>query len=348
MVRIHPPGLLCERLPSGNVRWRVRAIGDKSRKTTVPPPDDPDFFAAYDAARHGRKYDKQKPVTHSLAWLVGEYEKAMAERVAAGLLDGGTLKQRSAFYARLCGRYGAKNMRMPAHKLVEFRDSILATPGAADNMVKAVRALYAWAIERGTVQANPAAGIGTVNRSRGAVAWSIDDLRKFREAHPKGTMPHLALSLFMFTACRIGDAATLGRANERTFDGVTWLCWQPAKKGSAPVEVPILPPLAQAIAAQKVIGPTYLLNGWGKSFASSAALGNWFRDRVREAGLTDRSPHGIRKAAGELMAIEGATQYHIMAVQGHTQAKTSEVYTRGVNRRKLASDAVAKLASMDW
>lgn len=341
------PGLLCERHGKG-VRWRVREQGNKHKKTTVPPPDHPDFAAAYDAARFGRKHNPNKPIQESLAWFVGEYEKAMQERVAAGLMHPSTLKQRSAFYARLCGRYGNKRMDMPQHKLVEFRDTMLKTPGAADNMVKAVRALYAWGIERGIVSANPATGIGKVNVSRGAIPWSVDDLRQFRECHPQGTMAHLALSLFMFTACRVGDVVTLGRDNEETRDGVTWICWQPAKKGSAPVEIPILPPLARSIRAQKIIGPTYLLSGWGKPFASSAAFGNWFRDRVREAGLTDRSPHGIRKASGELMALEGATQYHVMAVHGHTQAKTSEVYTRGANRRQLAAAAVAKLAQMEW
>lgn len=176
----------------------------------------------------------------------------------------------------------------------------------------------------------------------------MDDLQAFRDRHPKGTMAHLALTRFMFTACRIGDAYRLGRGHERKIHGITYLDWQPEKKGSARVTIPILPPLADAISAQTLIGPTYLLNGWGRPFASSAAFGNWFRDRVGEAGLENRSPHGIRKAAGELMALEGASQYHIMAVHGHTQAKTSEGYTQGVNRQKLAAEAMRMLSDMAW
>jgi integrase len=352
-MRVNLPGLLIERTSSGAVRYRVRPAGNKTRriKLTVPP-DHPDFSAQYNDARNGQEPRQAKIATaaipRSLAWLMDEYENAMAAKVRAGLMDAGTAKQRTAFYARLRPKYGDKHMEMPRAKVIEIRDSMAATPGAADNMVKSLRALFAWAVESERMKDNPAKGIGKINRGTGAIAWSVDDLEQFRQRHPKGTMPHLALTLMMFTACRIGDVVTLGRGNEVKRDGITYLAWNPGKRGSAPVTVPVLPPLAEAIAAQKVVGSAYLLNAHGKPFASGAAFGNWFRDRVSEAGLTDRSPHGIRKAAGELMALAGATQYHIMAVLGHSNAKTSEVYTQGVNRQRLAEEAVNLMRKMNW
>ncbi|EDM71087.1 Possible integrase/recombinase [Roseobacter sp. AzwK-3b] len=327
--------------------------GQKSRKIALGvDPDHPEFMERYTRARNGKRpeipREEDKAIPQSLSWLIAKFEKSMQERVRAGAMHPGTLKQRSAFYDRLRAPYGDKHMEMPRSKIIEIRDSMIATPGAADNMVKALRALYAWSVENGFVRSNPASGIGKINRGTGATPWSIDDLRAFKDHHSKGSMAHLALTLFMFTACRISDVVILGRQHEIERGGITYLDWQPAKKGSARVTVPILPPLADAIAAQKVVGSTYLLNGHGKPFASAAAFGNWFRDRVREAGLDGRSPHGIRKAAGELMALQGATQYHIMAVHGHTQAKTSEGYTRGVNRQRLAAEAMQKMASMEW
>ena len=154
-------------------------------------------------------------------------------------------------------------------------------------------------------------------------------------------MAHLALTLFVFTAARIEDVAKFGRHNEVARSGTTFLEWQPAKRGSSFVSIPILPPLERAISAQTIVGPTYLLN-------AKDAFGNWFRDRVREAGLENRSPHGIRKAAGELLALQGASQYHIMAVHGHSSAQTSEVYTAKVNRARLAEEAMQKLAGLEW
>jgi len=37
-----------------------------------------------------------------------------------------------------------------------------------------------------------------------------------------------------------------------------------------------------------------------------------------------------------------------MSIHGHTQAKTSEVYTKGVERWKMAADAMRTLESMEW
>jgi integrase len=161
-------------------------------------------------------------------------------------------------------------------------------------------------------------------------------------------MAHLCLTLFMFTACRISDAIKLGRTHEFERAGIKGLGWQPTKKGSAFVEIPMLPPLFTATRVMTVQGPTYLLTEYGTPFKSPEGLRNRFRKWCDEAGLNHLSSHGIRKATGNLLAQEGASQYQIMSIHGHTQAKTSEVYTKGVERWRLAADAMSSLSSMDW
>jgi hypothetical protein len=37
-----------------------------------------------------------------------------------------------------------------------------------------------------------------------------------------------------------------------------------------------------------------------------------------------------------------------MAIHGHAQARTSETYTQGVNRRKLAAAAMDKMRGLAW
>ena len=204
--------------------------------------------------------------------------------------------------------------------------------------------------ERGEIAQNPAAGIAPINKAPkgGARPWTAADLKAFKRAHPKGTTAHLWLTLQAFTACRIGDAIWLGRDQETIHNGSTWLEWQPRKKGSAPVSIPVLPQLFEATRASNVIGPAYILNEQGRPFASSEAL----RVRVQrwciDAGLHGRSSHGVRKAVAELMAESGCTQHQIMAVMSHTQAKTSEVYTKGAERRILAADGMQALADVKW
>lgn len=159
---------------------------------------------------------------------------------------------------------------------------------------------------------------------------------------------YLWLTLQAFTACRIGDAIWLGRDQEVTHNGQSWLAWQPRKKGSAPVSIPMLPPRFKATRAAKIVGPTYILNENGKPFASTEALRVRVQRWCNSAGLSGCSSHGVRKAAAELMAESGCSQHQIMAVMAHTEARTSEIYTKGVQRRILAADGIQALAGLDW
>lgn len=351
------PGLLREPLPSGNFRYRVRVEGDKKRRITLTTtPDDDAFLDEYKAARRGitsgGSTDSRAP-ERSFAWLTFQFEDAMQARVDRGEMDPRTLKQRASFFARLRGDYGDFEMEMPRRAVIKIRDSMADTPGAANNCVKSLRAMYAWALEREIVSANPTDHVRALptsaRKEKGAKPWAVEDLQQFRHVHKEGTTAHTALSLFMFTACRLDDARDFGPHSIRQIDGVEYLDWQPKKKGSARVTIPLMPPLKRAVELSgNSNAERWLLTGWGKPFSSVNSFGNWFRERVEEAGLTGLSPHGIRKAAGNLMAMSGVSQYHIMAVHGHTQAKTSEVYTAGVNRAALARDAMKAMSGIEW
>jgi integrase len=359
-MRVDFSGYWAEKLPSGAIRHRVRVQGETRRKIVIPVgPDHPDFGNHYWAARNGEKWVPAKaaePIKRSLEWLVARYLDHLERQVAAGIRSPLTLRTRRSILRRMCeirdddgDRYGGNDVEAPSSAWVKARDAWAHTPAEADNMVKAVRAMYEWALERGEVEVNPVKGVKKIHVSRGgAVPWSVDDLKAFKDRHAPGTMAHLWLTLEAFTACRIDDARRLGRANEQVRAGRVWLVWQPGKKGSAPVEIPMLPPLVKATRAQKLVGSTYLLTAHGRPFASAKALGNRVAKWCEEAGLTDRSSHGIRKAVGELLAEMGCTEYMVMSIMAHTQAQTSAIYTKGARRRVLAGDAMALLESVEW
>ena len=198
-MRINVPGLLDEK----GRGWRVRVKGNKRKRIPIPVgPNHPDFWDFYNAARAGialgRKATALDAATpNSISWITRKFEEALQDKVDAGLMHPSTLQQRGAFYARLRSECGNKHMEMPRSELIKFRDGMASTPGAADNMVKSVRALYTWAIEVGILQDNPAAGIGKINKGKGAVPWSTNDLKAFRTCHPVGTTAHLALTLLI-------------------------------------------------------------------------------------------------------------------------------------------------------
>lgn len=362
-MRLRYPGLVHEAHGKGS-RWRVR-VQDSTRRITLPcGPDDPEFHRLYTNARAGKTPEGRRASTvtpGTMGWILNTYLDHLSRMVKAGQASPLTLKQRRGQIAFILDqqseqprtkgqRYETLPMTIPVPELVAFRDRMAATPGKARNVWKTLRAAYDHATERNMISQNPARAVARppYTSKGGATPWTLDDLQRYRHAHPPGTMAHLALTLFMFTACRIGDAVILGRAHEERHAGALWLAWQPGKKGSRHVRIPVLPPLERALKARKVIGPTYLITGHGKPFASPEALRNRFGKWCADAKLADRTSHGIRKAAGHLLALHGATQYEIMAVHGHANAATSQVYTDTVERMRLGGMAVTKLAGLDW
>ena len=352
-MKLDCPGLICEKLPSGSYRWRVRVAGRKSQRITLTiDPDHPDFQAHYTAARAGKRADAPaaapeapKTLSGSVAALVDSYLAAMPSLH----LDPETIKNRSYFLRQLREEFGDFDRNMGQSDVLRMRDARSATPGAADNFVKTIRAMYGWACDRNIVEINPGVGIPKINRGKGATPWTVADLKQYRERHPPGTMAYLALTLFMFTAGRISEVYRMGRANEIERGGKIWLDWMPQKAGAKRVLIPMMPALLEATRAMTVQHPTaYLLTEYGQPFRSSAAFSNKFRDWCDQASLTDRSSHGIRKAAGELLALYGATQYQIMAIHGHSSAKTSQIYTQGAERASLAAQGMDLLAGLDW
>lgn len=354
-MKLDFPGLLKEPLPSGNTRYRVRVEGRKRQRVTLlVTPDHPQFREHYLAARRGVQLKPQAEpdqahIRGSLGWLITRHLAALGREVDANLKSPKTLQKRTHLLTSLAGRWGEFAMEMPRAQVIRIQDELAATPAWADSMVEAIRVMYRWALDRDLVTVNPALGVAKIDKGRGgATAWSIDDLATFRQHHPPGTMAHLALTLLVFTACRIGDARILGRGHEFRDQGVDMIGWTPAKKGSARVEIPMMPQLFAATRAMVLQGPTYLLTERGQTFKSADVMSATFRRWCQEAGLLNRSAHGIRKAAGHLLASAGCSQYHIMVIHGHTQARTSEIYTKGVERRRLARDAMAALRGLDW
>jgi len=65
------------------------------------------------------------------------------------------------------------------------------------------------------------------------------------------------------------------------------------------------------------------------------------------AGVT-KGAHGLRKAAGGLLAEMGCTENEIRAVLGHADERTTAIYTRSASRRMLAASAMKKMEGVKW
>ncbi len=89
---------------------------------------------------------------------------------------------------------------------------------------------------------------------------------------------------------------------------------------------------------------TFLVTGFGKSFARGNSFGNWFKDRCSEASLPAIcSAHGLREAGAVCAAENGATEPQMMAIFGWSGSKLATFYARRANQKKMAGAAIQTL-----
>lgn len=352
------PGLLKDKTASGKVRWRVR-VQRSDRKMQIPcGPGEPGFHEHYHAARVGEKLEtvKQKVVkAGTLDQLCEKYLEALEAKVIAKSASPLTLKGHRHLLGKACevrdpngNRAGSLDAELPEEAFVAIQDSFGAHTGAADNCMKALRAAYKWGSKRGYPKSSAVFSIEKVHTNRGgATPWDIHDMQKFLAYHGPGTPARLWFFLSLNTLPRISDVFTLGPDNLTSIKGIPTLAFQPSKEGSAKVVVPALAQFLEELE-RHTQRETFISTKAGAPFSSSESMRNRIQDWTRQAGLpTGRTQHGVRKGAAHLLAAAGATQFEIMCLMSHTEAKTSEIYTKDVERAEMAARAIVFLSNLN-
>jgi integrase/recombinase XerD len=229
-------------------------------------------------------------------------------------------------------------------------------PHAQKNWLKTIRGLMAFAVASNMRKDDPSEGVKAIKlaRSVGHMTWLEPQIAMYREHHKVGTVARLAVELLLNIAARRHDAHVIGHQHIR--DGK--LCWRPHKTlrtTNKMLKVPILPEFQEALDAmpQSKDSLTFLVNDYGRPFASAAAFGNKFADWCRAAGLKPvlcddgrvRSfrAHGLRKAALTRAAHAGCTGLELMALSGHTTLAQLQVYLDEVDQERQADAAIAKI-----
>lgn len=111
---------------------------------------------------------------------------------------------------------------------------------------------------------------------------------------------------------------------------------------SITLTIPVLPELEYLLAEGPTGALTFLETQFGKPLRANG-LGNWFRRRCNETGLSHCSAHGLRKAGATIAADNGATAHQLMAMFGWTTLKQAEVYTKKADQKRLAGVATRLL-----
>lgn len=197
------------------------------------------------------------------------------------------------------------------------------------------------AVAEGLRPDNPTIGVKRLKHKVGGfVTWTEDDITAFRAHWPLGSRERLAFELAVNTGQRRGDLCRMGWRHI----SAGALTVKQSKTGAV-VAIPIVPELRAVLDALPQDRLTFLATGTGAPF-TPAGLGNWFRDTVRSARVSDElSLHGLRKAAARRLAEAGCTTHEIASITGHRTLSEVERYTRSAEQARLARAASGKVVA---
>lgn len=333
----------------GNRRIYFRRKGSPKVRLRAEPGSD-GFLDEYRAALSGKVEPEQARANHAaevgtFRWLCERYYRA-AEFMQ---LDERTRYVRRGLLDKLCERNNSGQKRfakMEPRHVREIRDEKADTPAAANGILKALRQLFAWANEADIATTNPAREVPYLPTSvDGFHTWTVEEVETFEAAHPIGTKARLAMALLLYTGVRRSDVVRLGPNMERDgefhFTETKGRNVKARKRTSGPKHrtLPVLPELRALLDATPLGNPTYLVTEFNKPFTANG-FGNRFRKWCDEAGLRHCSAHGLRKAGATIAAENGATEHQLMAIYAWESPKQAALYTRKVNRHRLAAQAM--------
>jgi integrase len=341
MPRPRPPHLHRQVNRHGKTVWYVR-IGKGSRIRIRSTFGTPEFDSEYQAAVAGlparRTPKDDRTSVGTLAWLVERYRETNAWTG----LSLATRRQRENVLKHVLESGG----RQPLTKIIKA--TIVAgrdrrakkTPFQARHFLDAMRGLFRWAVEAGLIKVDPTTGVSdpSMPTSEGFPIWTEDDAVAYEKRWPIGTRQRVWFDVLLYTGLRRGDAVTLGRQHVR--DGVATI---KTEKTDTEVTLLILPVLATTLAAGPCGDLAFIINANGRPFTKES-FGNAFAYACRAAGIT-KSAHGLRKLAATRAANAGATESQLKAIFGWTNSRMPSLYTQAADRRRLAKEAMHKLAT---
>jgi integrase len=330
------------RKPSGATFCYLALPGRKLVRLPDLPMDSPEFLAAYAEARRMAAPQEPKASPGSIKETVALYMRS------AAYLDLGTLTRatRNGHLSKIVDRWGnAKTSDLRAEHIKA--DLSTLSPNPARHRLKTWRGLCKWAEDAGRMSANHALTIPppAIPKTDGHTPWIATDIAAFRAHWPLTEPQRLAMELIYWTAARASDAVRLGPG---MIDGDGWLTFKQQKTGGE-VSIPFsraLPDFAAGMQADLDLlkqaishAPrhmTWLVTAYGAS-RSVKAFSQWFSAAARDAGIFDKTAHGLRKARAISVAEAGGSTHQIAAWTGHETLSEVQRYSKGAARRRILS-----------
>ena len=358
------PGIKRERKRDAAVNfrdeYRLRLPDGTTKRIWTSPTDLAGFIAACQAALGGEALPNPNEKTDGkflLAALVTIYLTRGDSHYFT--LDKDTQTQRRSYLSRLkteCGdivvyveRNDKRIMVMTSEEVQQILDKKQAQPGAMTNLRRSLRGMFKWAKANGLVPENPTlvATVVPPKNPDGHETWTEAQVAQFKQRHKKGSKAYLAITLCLETSQRRSDLHLLGPqhyklvpCNGRQVQALAFTQWKNRKRKPSHVVNVVTKELKEAIDAARLPATqlTFLTNEHGRPFASASSFGEWFRDRMNEAGLTQKGlgVHGVRKTSLTRDGDAGIDAFALMAKSGHRSIREVQRYTEKFNRTQAA------------
>lgn len=336
MPQALPPRVQRQVTRHGKTVYYVRPDHHGPRIRMKQEPFSKEWWAEYHAIMAGQpapqtpEEARRAPVKGNLSWLIEQYRKS-ADWLK---LSNATRKNRENIYRGIIEQAG----HVPFDKIdraavIRGRDRRANRPFAARDYLKALRALFKWAVLNQHMKGNPADGVRAVlPKSEGFHTWTEAEISRFRRHWDIGTHERLAFEVLLNTGLRRGDAVKLGRQHIK--NGVLTI---KTEKTGDEVSIPVLDELAEIIDKSPT-GDLALIVGKNGRPMTKESFGNKFREACAAAKVPGAA-HGLRKAAAVRLAENGATVHQLMAWFGWTDDSMAKLYTRAADRKRLAMEA---------
>jgi integrase len=301
----------------------------------LPDIRDPKFPQAYQNAKAQRTKGKAAEGVKSFDWLVRLYERSTEFRKLA--------ESSKQLYLLHLG-YANTNFRsaegrswplaiITAEHVVALRDKFADKPGKANATLKALGALYKWALKPGRryVKESIVEGVDPLDMGEHEAwpEWLVEAALEDKEVR-------LAVGLLYFLGQRIGDTVRMGPQN--LVEGAIHVTQQ--KTGTA-LTIPVNSRLARIIEEDAPKDAMlFMLNERGKPMKEQALrlrLKKW----AKAHGM-DLVPHGLRKSAVNALLKASCSAAEVSAITGQS-IQMIELYAKQRDRAGLAETAVIKM-----
>lgn len=309
----------------------TKDIYGKMILTRLPDIKDPSFGASYARAQGARSARKNKKEALTFDGLIRQFERSPEYRNRTE----STKKSYQIYLQRANGLLRDRAGDSPPIKGIERRDvlavrnALADTPGAANQAVRAISALFHWAIKNDKTKENPAHGV-TLFDSTPHKPWP-QDLVEEAMLDPQVGM---AVALLFFTGQRIAEVV---RMSWNDIEGDHMKVFVQKKQNH--IRVAILPELAERLKTQPRVGDTILTNSNGQAWSKGG-----LRDKIQAWGKgrgVHIVPHGLRKNAVNSLFEAGCTAAEVSGITDQT-IKMLEHYASDRNKLGLGRAAMAK------